>query len=442
MASYLLKMETKFPQKQKVFINTGVTFFSPIFKLCNKIIKIFSELEYLFETSLIPYRKSYLWRLNFDKNNFLKNISSKLKMCFTKKAPYIDIVLPPTNSKEKKPKIVHLIVWLGGIGGAPRMILDIVNGLNAKYRMEGITLSDNFYYKYSNFKVQHFSNPQNTLGYLMNNSPDIIHTYYYGDWEKFHQHFEAILNSSLSSVVIENLLVPIHIYRHPRINSYVFCSKYIHDMQHAKYANEIVIYPGVNTKEFSPIKNRKKTGAVGMAYRLWNDKIDQSTIEMFISIAKKRPKTLIYIIGSGFNFHHYIERVRQEKVRENFYFTGEVGYSDLASWYDKFDIFVAPIHNESYGLVVPYAMAKEKPIVAYRQGALPEVLGETNKLVNTSPEMVNTLINLLDHPEQTTKLTKGARKRVINNFSMEQMIKSYDILYKNLLKRRFRNDFS
>lgn len=417
----------------------GETFFSPLLRFWARMKNVLMALEYLYETSLIPKQQSDRYSLKWDKKVFLRTFKITFKTLITKKIPYIDIVSPEIKIKSNKPRVVHLIVWLGGIGGAPRLILDIVNGLKEKYKFEGITLSDDFPFKYSHFTVKHFSNPRETLNYLLSNPPAILHTYYYGDWERFHQYFEAILDSKLKSAIIENLLVPIHIYRSPRIDWYVFCSKYIQQIQYKKYPNETVVYPGVDTEEFKPNNLLKRPDSVGMVYRLWDDKIDQSTIEMFIVLAKKRPKTLIYIVGGGFNFHHYVERTRQEGVRGNFYFTGEVGYKDLHSWYDKFGIFIAPVHNESYGLVVPYAMSKRIPVIAYRRGVLPELLGDTNRLVNTSPEMVQAIIDLLDNQEKIGILTKNSRERVIKNFSMNRMITDYDNLYTNLMNKKQNN---
>lgn len=410
------------------------TFYSKLINLVNSVNNIISGMEYLYESTLIPMPENKRYHIKWDRKKYFTNVFNRLKSFFTKKANYLDIVDPPIKSSGKNPRVVHLIVWLGGIGGAPRMILDLANGLKDKYDMEGITLADDFYYKYSNFKVHHFSTPEETLKYLLSNPPDILHTYYYGDWKGFHKTFEMVLKSKLRSKIIENLLVPIHIYRSARINHYVYCSSYIREIQHRKLKNETVIYPGVDTKDFSPNETLVKLpDSVGMVYRLWNDKIDQSTIEMFISLVKKRPSTLVYIIGGGFNFHHYTERVRAEGVRTNFYFTGEIGYKELSSWYDKFGIFVAPVHNESYGLVVPYAMAKNIPVVAYRRGVIPELLENTNSIVNTSNEMVDRICYLLDNPKVGRRLTRGGRERVIKLFSMEKMIEEYDNLYKKLL---------
>lgn len=417
-------------------MRNGETLFSPAIRAVDQAKNAATGLEYLYESALVPQEGGDGYRLEFDYKKFFNSLEKRLVSFATRKTDYLDITESPTESaaKGEKPHIAHMIVWLGGMGGAPRMILDLANGLKDKYNMEGITLADDFYFKYSNFRVHHFSKPEKTLDFLLSNPPDILHTYYYGDWKGFHKNFEAILKSELPSKIIENLLVPIHIYRSDRINHYIYCSQYIKDIQHEHPNNETVIYPGTNIDEYQPNPERTEMpNSVGMVYRLWDDKIDQSTIEIFISLAKKRPSTLIYIVGGGFNFHHYVERVRQEGVRANFHFSGEIGYRDLHNWYDKFGIFVAPVHNESFGMVVPYAMSKNIPVIGYRRGAIPEILGDTNAIVNTSPEMVDKMIYLLDHPDKAKQIAQDSRERIIAHFSQKKMIKDYDTIYQRLI---------
>jgi len=68
-------------------------------------------------------------------------------------------------------------------------------------------------------------------------------------------------------------------------------------MQYKHFRNERIVYFGVDTNEFLPATAKHCNNAVGMIYRLWNDKLDQSTIELFIKLVERRPQTLVYIIG-------------------------------------------------------------------------------------------------------------------------------------------------
>lgn len=409
------------------------TIFSPIYSCIQKIQDAICYFEYLYETSLVPFKRTdeaYILKLN--PVQLLHRIALLLVNAIRKRA--VNRVSFPKYSARDRPKIVYFIVYFGVIGGASKLIFDIIRALSHKYAIEVIILSDLQLESYPNLKLHHFTNPEKTVEYLLKINPDIIHAYYYGDWEGFHNHFDMILaTKEIKSKIVVNLLVPIHVYRSPRIDEYIFVSKYVQDIQHKHYPNERIIYFGVDTEEFVPSPAMIWHNAVGMVYRLWNDKIDQSTIELFIKLVERRPQTLVYIIGEGINFHYYIARTRQSGVRNNFVFTGTIDYSQVNTYYEKFDIFVAPVHTESYGVVVPNAMSKNMPVVAYRRGALSEILGNTNVLINTSNEMVERLIYLLDHPQVARKIAVGGRQRVIDKFSYIKMISGYDRLYQDLL---------
>ncbi len=415
--------------------NTKITIFNSVFSFIQRFQDFFCYLEYLYETTFIPeVGVNGKFELHFSATKFVAKLSKSFITSITKKR--INRVSFPKWPTKRKSKVVHFIVYFGVIGGASKLIFDIIRALGEKYAMEVIILSDLQLENYPNLKLHHFTDPLKTVNYLVKTKPDIIHAYYYGDWEGFHSHFDAILSEKkIKSKIAVDLLVPVHMYRSPRIDEYVYVSKYVKDMQHKHFKNERVIYFGVDTNEFLPAKTTDWKNAVGMVYRLWNDKLDQSTIELFIKLAERRPNTLIYIIGEGINFHHYVNRTRQCGVRNNFYFTGTIDYKQVDAYYEKFDIFVAPVHTESFGVVVPNAMSKNMPVVAYRRGALPEILGRTNSLVNTSNEMVNELIYLLDHPKVARKISSGGRKRAIEIFSNTKMIEDYDTLYQDLLKR-------
>lgn len=409
------------------------TVFSPIFRFIQSVNILFSRIEYHFEKNLKQVQnKNGQYILELQSRQFVAGCIKEIYQKLSGNKP-IRVSFPKTNLKGKA-KIVHLVVRIGTIGGAAKLIFDIIRGLGYKYAMEVIIFSNLNLEIYPNLKLHHFTDPSKTVDYLRKLDPDIIHAHYYGDWGGFHKHFEAILNANLRAKIIICLLVPIHIYRSKKIDTYVFISNYIKNIQHKHQGKEKIIYFGVNTDEFNVLFKTKWHNAVGMVYRLFNDKIDESTIELFIKLARERPSTKIYIIGDGKNFHYYVERTRQEGVRENFIFTGTIDYSEVNSYYERFDIFVAPVHTESWGVVVPNAMSKNMPVVAYRRGVLPEILGNTNILVNTEREMINALKYLLDHPKYARKIAAKGRERIIKKFSQQKMIKDYDRLYQELLK--------
>lgn len=63
-------------------------------------------------------------------------------------------------------------------------------------------------------------------------------------------------------------------------------------------------------------------------------------------------------------------------------FAGRVDDRALTAAYDQADVLVVTSEHEGFCLPVAEAMARRVPIVAYRQGAVPEVLGEAGVLLD------------------------------------------------------------
>lgn len=64
-------------------------------------------------------------------------------------------------------------------------------------------------------------------------------------------------------------------------------------------------------------------------------------------------------------------------------FAGRVDDGTLSAAYDRADVLVVTSEHEGFCLPVAEAMARLVPVVAYRQGALPEVLGDAGVLLET-----------------------------------------------------------
>ncbi|MGH9083311.1 MAG: glycosyltransferase, partial [Acidimicrobiales bacterium] len=63
-------------------------------------------------------------------------------------------------------------------------------------------------------------------------------------------------------------------------------------------------------------------------------------------------------------------------------FAGRVDDTALAAAYDRADVLVVTSEHEGFCLPVTEAMARMVPVVAFRQGALPEVLGDAGVLLD------------------------------------------------------------
>ena len=170
-----------------------------------------------------------------------------------------------------------------------------------------------------------------------------------------------------------------------------------------------------------------------MVYRLEADKLREDSVDLFIEIVKRRPRTQAIIVGGGTFLRPYLEQTIAAGVRDNFYFTGYVSYDQLPDLYDRFCLFVAPVWQESFGQVVPFAMAKGLAVAGYAVGALPEIIGSDANFGRTVDEAAAKVIDLLNEPSRLRVDGSANRDRAFSQFSVEAMVQRYKDLYDSLV---------
>ena len=92
--------------------------------------------------------------------------------------------------------------------------------------------------------------------------------------------------------------------------------------------------------------------------------------------------------------------------------------------------FIFPIEwEEPFGLVMIEAMSTGTPVIAYRRGAVPEVVkdGVSGFIVDTVDEMVEA-ISKVDQIDRA-----ACRQHVEDNFSIEKTTRDYVAVYEKIL---------
>lgn len=104
---------------------------------------------------------------------------------------------------------------------------------------------------------------------------------------------------------------------------------------------------------------------------------------------------------------------------------GELGFDEKLKLYQNAKAFIFPIlWEEPFGLVMIEAMSCGTPIVAYKNGAIPEVVvdGKTGFVVESNiEEKLMEAVKKID-----TIKREDCRKHVLEKFSVDKMVKSYD----------------
>jgi predicted O-linked N-acetylglucosamine transferase (SPINDLY family)/glycosyltransferase involved in cell wall biosynthesis len=118
---------------------------------------------------------------------------------------------------------------------------------------------------------------------------------------------------------------------------------------------------------------------------------------------------------------------------------------DISDWMDAADIFILPSVLESLGLAIIEAMAKGLPVIASAVGGIPEVLGDTGKLLPdpkidpqaTVRDLVKTISDWCASSKLRLSIGQYCKKRAENMFREEQMVKNtIEVIERALLPAR------
>ena len=349
--------------------------------------------------------------------------------------PYkLNYQLSPSNYK-----IIH---FNGNfiVGGSSQLIVDIIERTSHKYNHQIIVLHHPNPIPYEPVHINMFSlyEMANLYKYLKQENPTLVHIHY---WVRhIHRHenyaywYEAVFRicEELKIKVIQNINVPTQPFVSNAVVHNIFVSKYVQENFDNHSAASTVIYPGSNfyhfqNKDIGLLPNN----TIGMVYRLDQDKLNAEAIEVFIMAVKKSPDINCYIIGGGYFLEYYKKRVAEEQLEESFTFTGIVSYSLLPEYYKKFGVFVAPVHDESFGQVTPFAMSMGLSVAGYNTGALSEILGYKDTLVEYGniEGLANVIVDLVINREKRIELGQLNQERAHQKFSVESMLSGYQDLY-------------
>jgi glycosyltransferase involved in cell wall biosynthesis/2-polyprenyl-3-methyl-5-hydroxy-6-metoxy-1,4-benzoquinol methylase len=351
-------------------------------------------------------------------------------------------VRPNFAGADNRPKILHVIPNVY-IGGSTRIIADLVELLSHRFEHEIVTSALCPYGEHQGMIVHHVGQASiAAMAQLYGQfRPDIVHFHYWGlsddPW------YEAALAAmdGFHFAAMMNVNTPIKPMTSPRFSHYVFVSDYVRTTFGGDVPNSSrtsVIHPGIDLSLFNgPYSDPDAENAVGMVYRLEEDKLKNDAIDLFIEIVRRRPRTKVYVIGGGTFLAPYLERTIAAGVRGNFRFTNYVPYEELPKWYDRFAIFVAPVWTESFGQVAPFAMRKGSAVAGYAVGALSEILGGSETLGADLQQAAEIVVALLNDPSRIRAIGRQNEDRAARLFDVKSMVSRYGEVYDRVLAEWF-----
>lgn len=150
-----------------------------------------------------------------------------------------------------------------------------------------------------------------------------------------------------------------------------------------------------------------------------------------IQIAKQTGEKLIIagnLVGPE-EWTYFLHEVQPKLNEININYVGQVDFERKIDLLKNAKAFLFPIHRrEPFGLVMIEAMACGTPVIAYKEGSVPEVVedGKTGFVVDGFYSMKDALKNI----DQINR--KDCRKRVEENFTHTIMVSRYEEIYKKI----------
>lgn len=211
-----------------------------------------------------------------------------------------------------------------------------------------------------------------------------------------------------------------------------------------------VIRLGVELKKFKS-KNKKgkidgtaKNFTILFVGRLVEEKGVMDLYNAFVKIKNSKLKAKDYnlklkIIGEGPLKQSIDLRVRGDCLRSFVTIVTKL-YGEMPQVYQDSDILVLPSKKtktweEQYGMVLVEAMASGLPIVAYKSGAIPEVLGDVGLLVGEGDieGLKKAILSLVEDKRLKTKLGRRGRSRAEDKFNRLKIAKKLEKIYGSLV---------
>jgi len=208
-------------------------------------------------------------------------------------------------------------------------------------------------------------------------------------------------------------------------------------------SNFKVIINGVDTEKFqilSKEKNyliRRSLGLseehfiIGCVGRLDEVKNYPSLIKVLSLLVSDIPVARVVFAGDGPMMAPLVELVGELGLSNHFIFLGR--RDDIPDLMNVYDLFVQPSFREGLSNTILEAMSCGTPVVASKVGGNPEIIieGQTGKMfpVGEVESLATIIRGYYNNREELRSSSLNARQHVVENFSIDWMVRNYQDTY-------------
>ncbi len=229
----------------------------------------------------------------------------------------------------------------------------------------------------------------------------------------------------------------------PELDGLVTCSSYLRNVSIRRSAalerKARVVLNGVNTSVFFPREECREPKTIFFVGSFIAAKGPLQLVEAYSRVLATHPDTKLIVAGStSFGRHEETEYVRS--VRElarsiekqhgvSIEFPGYIHHDrELPAFFQRATLFTSPsIFQEPFGLVNAEAMACATPVVGSNRGGIPDVLGDTGRLIDPEDiaQYAEALSELLSDSEERLRLSRAALERCRKTFDWNVIAKTW-----------------
>jgi glycosyltransferase involved in cell wall biosynthesis len=223
------------------------------------------------------------------------------------------------------------------------------------------------------------------------------------------------------------------------------------------FSNVQHIYPGIDLGTFTPkekstelLNNCNFTaehfiiGFAGEYVRLGG--VDD-VIDSFVKIEKEIPEARLFLNvrlkneKDALKKDAVVKRLKKLNILEKVSFEESINFEkfNMSDSFNIYDVAIFPIHNMKgkfdVPLVVPEAMACQKPIILSDLPLLKEFANHNNAVIikkENVKELTQAILDLYNNPEKREEIATNGMRYVRRNFNIEFIAEEYNDLYEKL----------
>lgn len=160
-------------------------------------------------------------------------------------------------------------------------------------------------------------------------------------------------------------------------------------------------------------------------------------IDIANRILQKKPDVHFLLVGDGEWRSRIEKKIKESEFQSNFHLVGV--QKEVIPYLNLMDIYLSSSEFEGLPIAMLEAMSCQIPVVATRAGGIGEVIqhGKQGFLtgIDEWEDLEKYCLDLIEDPGLRENMALEARQRVVENFSMNLMVNSLELIYREVMKK-------